>query len=176
MTKAPSRAVVRASGLESVRDEVHVRDVAAALKRGREEGARETLASAAKLLDAAVQRLDDARQRAELQLPREVVELAVEIADQVLRLRLADGAYDIERIVRSALAGGGTDRGACVVHVNPRDLEALSGVPFREGTAIVAHADLAPGTVHVETSRGLLVRDPAEALEQIRESLLEGLV
>ena len=176
LPKAPTRAVVRREDLDTIRAEVHTRDVAAALARGRAEGVRDTLAGAAKLLESAAAQLDAARARAEQTLPREVVELAVEIADQVLRVRLAEGAYDLERIVRSALAGGGSDRGKCVVHLNPRDLEQLSGVPFREDTTLLAHPELAPGTVHVETKRGLLVRDPQEALEQIRESLLEGLV
>jgi flagellar biosynthesis/type III secretory pathway protein FliH len=103
------------------------------------------------------------------------VELAVEISDQVLRSRLADGAYDLEKMVRSALAGGGSERGRCVVRLHPADLQRLEGVHFREDTSFVAQSDLALGTVHVETTRGLLVRDPSEALEQVREALLEGL-
>jgi len=62
------------------------------------------------------------------------------------------------------------------VYLNPEDLEQLRDIAFREDTELVPHSDLARGTVHVETRRGLLVRDPFEALENIREALLEGLV
>jgi flagellar biosynthesis/type III secretory pathway protein FliH len=169
-------AAVRADGLDAVAEEVRRREIAASHARGREQGRRETLEGAAKLLAAAAEQLEAARAQAEQDLPREVLELAVEISDQLLRSRLADGAYDLERIVRSALAGGGVDRGRCIVHVHPRDMAALQGVAFREDTVLVAHPELTPGTVHVETPRGLLVRDPSEALEQVREALLEGLV
>ncbi len=173
---APSGAKLRRDGLESVRDEVHAQTVTEAFERGRESGRKEAIGGAVQVLQAAAARLDAARERAEQDLPREVVELAVEIADQLLRVRLADGAYDLERMVRNALAGGCSDRSRCVVHVHPKDLAQLEGVVFREDTSVVARADLAPGTVHVETRRGLLVRDPLEALAEIREALLEGLV
>jgi flagellar biosynthesis/type III secretory pathway protein FliH len=176
LTAPPARASLRKEGLDAIRAEIVDRRVAAAYAEGRADGAREALAGAGRLLDAAVQQVEVARIRAEQDLPREVLELAVEVADPLLRARLADGAYDLERIVRSALAGGGVGRGRCVVRLHPTDLQRLAGVQFREDTVLVAQADIAIGTVHVETSRGLLVRDPVEALEQIREALLEGLV
>lgn len=176
LTAPPARAAVRRDGLDAVREEVLQRLVAAAYARGRADGSKETLAGGARLLQAAAERVDAARERAERALPREVIELSVELTDQLLRLRLADGAYDVERIVRSALAGGGLERGRCVVHLHPTDLARLEDVRFREDTELVPDPDLAPGTVHVETKRGLLVRDPHEALEHIREALLEGLV
>jgi flagellar biosynthesis/type III secretory pathway protein FliH len=172
----PARATLRKDGLDVIRAEIVERQVASAYARGWADGTRETLAGAGRLLDAAVEQVEAARNRAEQALPREVVELAVEVADQLLRARLADGAYDLEKIVRSALAGGGSERGRCVVRLHPTDLKRLEGAHFREDTSLVAQADLALGTVHVEMKRGLLVRDPVEALEQIREALLEGLV
>ncbi len=176
LTAPPARATLRKDGLDDVRVEVVERQIAAAYALGRADGTREALEGAGRLLDAAVQQVDAARNRAEQDLPREVLELAVEVADQLLRARLADGAYDLERIVRGALAGGGVDRGRCIVRLHPTDLKRLDGVHFREDTSLVAQSDLALGTVHVEMTRGLLVRDPVEALEQIREALLEGLV
>lgn len=176
LTTPPARATLRKDGLDAVRVEVAERQVAAAYALGHADGTRATLEGAGRLLDAAIQQIDVARCRAEQALPREVLELAVEVSDQLLRARLADGAYDLEKMVRSALAGGGSERGRCVVHLHPTDLKRLEGVHFREDTSLVAQADLAPGTVHVEMKRGLLVRDPIEALEQIREALLEGLV
>lgn len=176
LTRTPVRASIRADGLDVVRGEVAQREREAAHAAGFDAGRRETLDGAARLLAAAVEQVEAARVRAEQDLPREVIELAVEIADQLLRVRLSDGAYDLERIVRNALAGGGVDRGRCTVRVHPRDLAQLHGATFREDTVLVPHSELAIGCVHVETSRGLLVRDPFEALEQIREELLEGLV
>lgn len=176
LTAPPARATLRKEDLDDIRAEIVERQIAAAYALGRADGTREALAGAARLLDAAVKQVDTARSRAEQDLPREVLELAVEVADQLMRARLADGAYDLERIVRSALAGGGVDRGRCVVRLHPTDLKRLEGVHFREDTSLVAQPDLALGTVHVEMKRGLLVRDPVEALDQIREALLEGLV
>jgi len=176
LTAPPKRAVLRPDGVDAVQQEIAARQVAAAYSRGRADGAREALEGGGRLLEAAVTQLDAARTRAERDLPREVVELAVDLSDQLLRARLADGAYDLERIVRSALAGGGIERGRCTVYLNPADLKRLEGVRFREDTLLAAQPSLTPGTVHVETKRGLLVRDPVEALEQVRESLLEGLV
>lgn len=176
LSAPPVRAELRPDGLDAIRAEVLERQVAAAYAAGRADGEREALEGAGRLIAAACAQLDAARERAERELPREVVELTVELADQLLRARLADGAYDLERIVRSALAGGGSDRGRVVVHVHPRDLERLEGVHFRDDTALAANASLTPGTVHVQTKRGLLVRDPLEALEQIREALLEGVI
>ncbi|MEZ6014499.1 MAG: FliH/SctL family protein [Planctomycetota bacterium] len=176
LSAQPKRAAVRQDGLEAVRQEVTERLVAAAYARGLAEGTQAALDGGVRLVELAMNQLEQARNRAEQNLPREVIELSVEIADQLLRSRLADDAYDIERIVRSALAGGGNERGLCVVHLHPSDLAQLEGVKFREDTSFVPHSGLARGTVHVETKRGLLVRDPIEALEQIREALLEGLV
>lgn len=176
LSAPPTSGRVEPKGLDAIRDALTARQVAAAYQRGHTEGSRETLQGGVRILTTAAAQLDAARERAELDLPREVLELAVELADQILRLRLAEGAYDIERIVRSALAGGGTERGRCVVHLHPDDLARLDGARFREDTVLAANSDLAPGTVHVETKRGLLLRDPHEALEQVREALLEGLV
>lgn len=176
LTAPPVRAKIHKGGMDAIRAEIVERQVAAAYALGHAEGTREALEGAGRLLDAAVQQVDAARNRAEQALPREVVELAVEVADQLLRARLADGAYDLEKMVRSALAGGGTERGRCVVRLHPIDLQRLESVHFREDTSLMAQTDLTPGTVHVEMKRGLLVRDPVEALDQIREALLEGLV
>jgi len=99
----------------------------------------------------------------------------VEIARQILKIEIAAGNYDLESIVRATLAASEVKRGHCIVNLNPDDAEAVSQVVFRGETEICANVDVPPGAVHVETPRGLLVRDPDAALEEIREQLLEDL-
>ena len=78
---------------------------------------------------------------------------------------------EIPRIVRDTLSASGVGRGACVVHVHPRDAERLRGVPFRSGTEIEADPEVAEGDVHVTTPHGLLVREIDELLLAVRSRL-----
>ena len=154
-------------------DQKRIQTTLAAERRAAHEEATRT---AARALEAAAGALDEARQRAVATLSGDAVSLAVEIARQILKVEIAASNYDLEQIVRSTLAASGIKRGGCVVHVNPEDAEMLDGVVFREETVLQPDADVERGTVHVETPRGVLVREPAAALEEIREQLLEDLV
>ncbi|MDA1264778.1 MAG: FliH/SctL family protein, partial [Planctomycetota bacterium] len=83
--------------------------------------------------------------------------------------------YDLERVVRGALADAGVGRGEVTVHLHPEDHAALQGTTFRTGTHLAVDPNLARGDVHLSTPRGLLVRDVEGSLESIREQLLEEL-
>ncbi|MEM6672751.1 MAG: FliH/SctL family protein [Planctomycetota bacterium] len=148
------------------------RTAAIAYARGRDDALRE----AGALLQAAAERLDAAREAAEETLSSDAVELAVEIARQLLKVEVDAAGYDLETIVRAALAAADVDRGHCVVRLHPSDAEAVSSVALREGTEIRSDEDVPRGSVQVQTPRGLLVRDPEAALDEIREQLLEDLV
>ena len=52
----------------------------------------------------------------------------------------------------------------------------LKAATFRDETVISADSNVERGTVHLDTPRGLLVRDPSAALDEIREQLLEDLI
>lgn len=148
---------------------------AAARAAGEAAGRAELEQSLGRALEAALARLDADRDEAATQLARTAVELALEIARTLLRLEIPAGRYDLEAIVREALACSETGRGDCVVHVNPLDAERLTRVPFRAGTELEADHGVPRGSVHVTTPQGLLVRDLDLALDSIRERLLGGL-
>ena len=145
--------------------------LAAARAEGREEGRAEALAGAAGVLDAAAQALASELEEARAALAAAGAELVLEIARQILRVELAEGRYDIESIVRDALARSGVGRGECTVHVNPADAEALRTVSFRSGTQIEADGEVPRGSVHVTTAKGLLVRDTDDILREIGERI-----
>lgn len=126
-------------------------------------------------LEKAGEELVAAREVAESALASDAVNLAVEIARQLLRIEISEQNYGLEEIVRSTLAASDIKRGRCVVHLNPDDVAALEGVTFRDETEITADPEIAPGTVVLETPKGLLVREPEIVLEDIREQLLQDI-
>lgn len=188
-TPIPPSGVVRLATAErplsAHRSDLSLDVFAAALDRDRqakiagaerEAGFAEATASAAKALSMAVDQLDEARERAEEALSADAVALGLEIARQILKIEIEAANYDLEKIVRATLAASGVKRGHCIVHVHPEDAAMLESVVFRDETVVSPDGDIARGTVHVETPRGLLVREPNAALEEIREQLLEDLV
>lgn len=160
---AGSRAALLGGRLEG--------QLALAREEGRLQGEREALAGPAQLLDEACATLERSLEEARTEASRLALELALCIAGQILRVELAAGRHDIERIVRETLAQSGVGRGACVVHLHPLDVERLRHVPFRAGTQIEADEDVAVGSVHVTTPKGLLVREVDECLAAVAERL-----
>ena len=142
----------------------------------RDQAHTEAVRRACSALEQAGQDLTEARLAAEEALAADAVHLAVEIARQLLRVEIAEQNYGLEDIVRSTLAASDIKRGRCVVHLHPDDVAALEGVTFRDETEIVADPEIAPGTVVLETPKGLLVREPEAVLEDIREQLLQDIV
>lgn len=126
-------------------------------------------------LEQAGEDLTVAREAAESALASDAVHLAVEIARQLLRIEIDEQNYGLEEIVRSTLAASEIKRGRCVVRLHPEDVAALEGVTFRDETEIAADPEVAPGTVVLETPKGLLVREPEAVLEDIREQLLQDI-
>lgn len=162
-----------------------LRDLARALEgdrmrahdeRLRSEVREELRGTATAALEAAGERIMEAIERAEESLSTDAIELGVEIARQILKVEIAASNYDLERLVRSTLGASDVKRGHCVVFLNPDDIEMIDGITFRKETELRGDASVPRGSVHVETPRGLLVRDPNAALEEIREQLLEDLV
>jgi flagellar biosynthesis/type III secretory pathway protein FliH len=147
----------------------------ALLERARAEGELRGRAEAAALFERAAERLGDLEESLHASLARTAAELALEIARSLVRRELAQGQYDLERIVRETLAESGVGRGACVVHLHPADCARLEGVKFRAGTRLEPDPGVARGDVHLETALGLLVRDVDHALEAIAKRLHEEL-
>lgn len=142
---------------------------AAALEQ---EKARVSALAAA--LERATAALEASAGEAQQELPRFAVDLALGIAQEILRKELDAGQYDIEGIVRSTLAVADTGRSPCTIHLHPEDLEALDPNRFRSNTRFESDPDIARGDVHVNTPQGLLVRDVDAILSRIREELTEA--
>jgi flagellar biosynthesis/type III secretory pathway protein FliH len=171
----PATAVLSVRDAEALLGEVTAARVAAARAEGLAEGQRLERERSAAALDQAAERLDRAREEAAATIARDTVQLALEIARTLVRVEVDAGRHDLESMVRDALTASGVGRGPCVVHMNPHDAAALSGVRFRSGTTIEPDEAIARGDVHVSTPSGLLVREIPEALRSIHERLLAEL-
>ena len=171
---APRAAVLAGGGLEEALERLLERERAESFASGAAAGRAAALAEVAQAFEAGLERLEAERAAAAEQLGRSAVELALGIAQHLLRAEIDAGRYDLERIVRETLACSETGRGACVVHVHPLDAERLAGVPFRAGTLIEVDHGVARGDVHVTTPQGLLVRDLDQALRSIGDRILES--
>jgi len=144
----------------------------AARREGRAAGEACAIEGAAGILEQAAAKLDRSREEAVEALSRTAAELAVEIARHLVGAAIETGRVDLEALVRESLAVAGSPRGEnVVVHLNPTDAEALSGVSFRPGTEIQADAEVARGQVHIANERGLLVHDPERAISMIAERI-----
>lgn len=141
--------------------------------RGLAEGGARALGDALRRVDSAAEELRVARERTDRAVIEDATKLALAIAREIVRTEIDAGRYDLERIVREALAASGAGRAACVVHLNPIDVERLAGVPFRAATRIESDPEVAPGDVHVSTQRGTLVRDVDAALATLAERFQE---
>ena len=144
-----------------------------AFEAGVAAGLQQGIDSAAARLEQAVECIDAQREEASKSLGSAAIELAMGIARSILKREQMLGNYDMERIVREALHESGVGRGACSVHLNPTDYEALRELNWRSGTRLEADEGIAPGDVQVETSLGLLVRDAMTSLDTIKRNLIE---
>lgn len=171
MPAAPSALRIVDAAEVRARSEAEARGHA----RGLADGEARALAGAMRRIDDAVEELRLARETSDRAVIEDSTRLALAIAREIVRTEIDAGRYDLERIVREALAASGAGRGACVVHLNPADVERLSGVAFRVATRLESDPEVAPGDVHVSTQRGTLVRDVDAALATLAERFQEEL-
>jgi len=146
-----------------------------AFERGRRAGEEELRAALGSTFDAALAEIEALRESAVARLAQDAAGLALEIARELVRCETKAQRHDIERIVRETLAASAVGRGACVVHLHPRDAERMQRVNFRARTQIEADPAVAEGDVHVTTPQGLLVRDLDHALDTIGERIRQEL-
>jgi flagellar biosynthesis/type III secretory pathway protein FliH len=136
-----------------------------------ERGRCEALANACHLMEQAAERIDAARDEALQEVPAFATRFAEELARQLLHIELGKGLHEIEAMVRATLAESGVGRAECTVHVNPDDMQRLTGAVFRRGTKIEADPGVALGCVQVTTPQGLLVRDVDLCIKHAAERL-----
>lgn len=172
----PSGAALSAVSLDGIGARMDAERMSAAQDVARAEAMAVAEETALKAFGAAIEAIETARDEAEEALASQSTALAVDIASELIKVRIHAGEYDLERMVRSTLAAADDQRGVLVVHLHPDDAALLAESPFRDGTELVASETVPRGAVHVETPSGLLVRDPETVLEQIREQLLEDIV
>lgn len=143
-------------------------------ERLRAEGFQLATQSAVGLLERALEELAVERQGMLTNIAEHAAQLAVEIAQELLRKELKEANYDITAIVRSVLEETSVS-GPNTLRVNPEDAAALESVSFRTGTVIESDPAIRRGDVHLETAQGVLVRDIDACLATIRENLLEAM-
>lgn len=171
----PIAARVVEGDLDSYRDQrVEARE-REAYERGLAAGRAELVESGAEALVAALNQIEERTAQNDQLLARHAIELGVEIARSIIRVRIEADEYDLEQVVRGALADSGVGRGEITVHLHPEDFKALEAGSFRSETHLAVDPALPRGDVHLSTPRGLLVRDVEGALSSVREQLLEEL-
>jgi flagellar biosynthesis/type III secretory pathway protein FliH len=164
-----------AGGEAELRERWKTSSLEEAFEKGRREGEETVRSALAATLDAALAEIESLRESAVARLSQDASNLAVEIARELVRCETKAGRHDIERIVRETLAATSVGRGACVVHLHPKDAARLERVHFRARTQIESDPAVAEGDVHVTTPQGLLVRDLEHALDAIGERLRQEL-
>jgi flagellar biosynthesis/type III secretory pathway protein FliH len=173
--RVPSLVRLFAGSESELRQDWKQNSLEEAFERGRLQGAQEARTALAATLDCALERIESLRDSAVARLAQDAAGLAVEIARELVLCETRAQRHDIERIVRETLAASAVGRGACVVHLHPRDAQRLERVHFRARTQIESDPAVAEGDVHVTTPQGLLVRDLEHALDTIAERLRQEL-
>jgi len=134
---------------------------------------RAQLGSAAAALRAACEELR--RQQADLRAEAEhqLLELAIEIARKVLMQEIQAGRYEIEPIIRAALARAGPAGGEVVVHLNADDLARckLAGAQESAGLRLVADGAVQGGECVVHTGEGVVESRIESHVQEIERAL-----
>ena len=176
LERTPSQLRIVAGGEAELRERWKHSSLEEAFENGRRQGEESVRGALAATLDAALAEIESLRESAVARLAQDASGLAVEIARELVRCEIKAQRHDIERIVRETLAGTSVGRGACVVHLHPKDAARLERVHFRARTQIEADPAVAEGDVHVTTPQGLLVRDLEHALDAIAARLRQELL
>ncbi len=106
----------------------------------------------------------------------QIVRLSVEIAGKILQKELADGNYEVEKIIQQALKEA-PSRDGIVVRLNSDDLERYEKAIKDKGTEVPASVKLVPdegigpGQCVVETDKGMIEYFIQEHLKKISEAL-----
>jgi flagellar assembly protein FliH len=133
--------------------------------------------STKKTLAAALERCQTLQGELIRQSEKQLVELALEIASRVLLQEVRAKAYDIDPIVKEALARVPTRRKA-VVRLNPADMERCSLAAESQAAEklvrFVADPSLQRTQCVVETAEGFVQTDLASHLQAIADLLREG--
>jgi flagellar biosynthesis/type III secretory pathway protein FliH len=138
---------------------------------------RKKLASASAALQSAAGAVAALRARTLKDAETEMVELAICIARKVLMQEIAAGRYEIEPIVRQAVASAcGDSRQEVVVRLSPQDFEnfPVAGEAIKaqdSGVRYVADPSVSPAECIVEMADGVIGSSIEQHLDGVSEAL-----
>lgn len=130
-------------------------------------------------LDQAVGMLNQAAEQVMAEYPQQIAKLSVAIAEKILQHELAEGNYDIEKIVTNALSQAPSRKGVSV-KVSPADHAILkekmeSGMAVNlQNIIIETDQSLSAGECVVETDKGIVDYIIYDNLERIEKAISAG--
>jgi flagellar assembly protein FliH len=132
------------------------------------------LAASSRAMAKAAAELAELYEQAQARLEQQVMELAIDVARTVLMQEVQAGRYEIEAIVREALAQVPA-RQEVVVHLSPADLErcSLAESPA-PGVRFVADANLAAASCLVETREGVVESSVEASLDAVENAMRQS--
>jgi flagellar biosynthesis/type III secretory pathway protein FliH len=137
---------------------------------------KENVIQAGKALEDAAVKLQQFQEEIFSSHREQIARLSVEIAGKILLKEIADGNYDIGKIVQEALKIAPAQQDI-VVRLNPNDLQQLQKITEDKGGGALGNVKLAPdahigpGQCVVETDKGMIEYFIEEHLKQISEAL-----
>jgi len=140
------------------------------------EQEKEKLAHLGKALEAAAVKLQQFQEEIFSSHREQIVRLSVEIAGRILLKEIADGNYEIEKIIQEALKSAPAQEDI-VVRLNPGDLAQLQKVIEDKGgdgldnIKFVPDANIGPSQCVVQTDKGMIEYFIEEHLKQVGEAL-----
>jgi flagellar assembly protein FliH len=174
---ARARDLARDLTVSAAAEAVRLREEAAregreaGLAEGREQGRVEASRRLGEGIGKILAEVERHRARLELESEREVVRLALAIAEKIVKAEVKKGARVAENNLRAALRRA--VRGPTLeIRLHPDDAARLRGTGGHAGATIVADASITPGGCVVRTAGGTVDLDVATQLEEIERGLL----
>jgi flagellar biosynthesis/type III secretory pathway protein FliH len=137
---------------------------------------KENLIQAGKALEDATVKLQQFQEEIFSSHREQIARLSVEIAGKILIKEIADGNYDIVKVVQEALKIAPAQQDI-VVRLNPKDLQQLQKIAEdKDGDGLgnvklAADTNIGPGQCVVQTDKGMIEYFIEEHLKQISEAL-----
>lgn len=176
---ARARDLARDLTVNAAAEAIRIREDAA--REGREaglaEGREQARIEEARKLGEGVRKIlaevERHRGRLELESERDVVRLAIAIAEKIVKVEVKKGTPVAENNLRAAMRRA--VRGHTLeIRLHPDDAARLRKADKESGAAITADPSIAPGGCVVRTAAGTVDLDIPTQLEEIERGLLGG--
>jgi flagellar biosynthesis/type III secretory pathway protein FliH len=139
-------------------------------------GRRDDVSGLCSVLNALVEKLNSFCENLFSRQREAIAALAVEIARKVLVREINEGDYQIEEVVKQALAKVPT-RNDLSIHLNPRDFSDIQKLIDKQndnilkGIKFIADANVGPAECFIETPKGVIKAMIDQQLERIALAL-----